>query len=106
MSEGKHTPGPWKAKMQRNRYNHDLGWIIEHGNGRIGWASLAYADTNSEATKSDPARKANALLIASAPDILEWAKSILAEHDAGGDISLASIGHLRSAVSKAEGRDE
>jgi hypothetical protein len=56
--------GPWKAHIQRDKAGRDLGWIIEHENGRIGWASLAYADTNKEAEADDPARAANAHLIA------------------------------------------
>jgi hypothetical protein len=64
------TPGPWSAHIQRSKAGDDLGWIIEHSNGRIGWASLAYADTNQEAAKNDPAREANARLIAAAPDML------------------------------------
>jgi len=69
MSTPKHTPGPWTASIQRSKSGEDLGWIVEHSNGRIGWASLAYRDTNAEATADDPAREANARLIAAAPDL-------------------------------------
>jgi hypothetical protein len=61
------TPGPWKAHIQRSKQGDDLGWIVEFNNGRIGWASLAYADINREAEKDDPAREANAHLMAAAP---------------------------------------
>ena len=67
----KHTPGPWKARMQYSRNGRELGWMVEHSNGRIGWASLAYADTNEEAPAEDPANAANARLIAAAPDLVE-----------------------------------
>jgi hypothetical protein len=73
-----HTPGPWVARLQTNVHGADLGWIIEHSNGRIGWASLAYADMNDEAGKDDPARDANARLIAAAPDMLAALQAICA----------------------------
>lgn len=69
--EAKHTPGPWEASIQRSKDGRDLGWIVEHVNGRIGWASLAYAHANKEADEADPAREANARLIAAAPELLE-----------------------------------
>jgi hypothetical protein len=72
----KHTKGPWTAHIQRSKNQDDLGWIIEHANGRIGWASLAYADTNKEASQDDPAREANARLIAAAPDLLALVKEL------------------------------
>ena len=74
--EAKHTPGPWEASIQRSKDGRDLGWIVEHVNGRIGWASLAYAHTNKEADEADPAREANARLIAAAPELLEALKAV------------------------------
>lgn len=97
----KHTPGPWDARIQRGKDGRDLGWIIEHGNDRIGWSSLAYADTNREADATDPAREANARLIAAAPDLLEAlkrAENWLSEW-ASAEPYLAII---RAAIAKAE----
>lgn len=88
MSDAKHTPGPWTASIQRSKEGRDLGWIVEHNNGRIGWASLAYANTNREAIASDPAREANARLIAAAPELLAVVQEACAIFDAnheGGD---------------------
>lgn len=75
----KHTPGPWNARIQRSRAGQDLGWIVEFSNGRIAWACLAYADTNDEAKKDDPAREANAHLIEAAPELLEACEASLDE---------------------------
>lgn len=94
-----HTPGPWASRIQTSKEGRDLGWIIEHGNGRIGWASLAYADTNKEAGADDPAREANARLIAAAPDLAFQLLAAANYIDAlGGDSK-----SYRAAIARATG---
>ena len=95
-----HTPGPWTARIQKNKSHADLGWIIEHSNGRIGWASLAYADTNREAGADDPSREANARLIAAAPDLLAALEGVLRV----ADRATVEFDAARAAIAKARGQ--
>jgi hypothetical protein len=91
MSESKHTPGPWRASYDRQKRRHsfvgDGMWFAN-----VSWTVIS--DRN----------EADAHLIAAAPDLLDWLKSIVADHDTGHGVSLASIGHARVAIAKAEGR--
>jgi hypothetical protein len=107
-----HTPGPWVASVQRSREGSDLGWIVQHKNGRICWPSLAYSEPNAEADASDPAREANARLIAAAPDMYEALKEALQLFDlvtALDDQGSNALGQaeiaIRAALAKAEGRE-
>ncbi|MEE3046621.1 MAG: hypothetical protein VX620_15335 [Pseudomonadota bacterium] len=105
-AQTKHTPGPWKSYILRSKAGRDLGWIVEHSNGRIAWTSLAYADTNKEADKNDPAREANARLIAAAPDLLNACKAVfddVASIDNDSCLSLEVGRALKAAIAKAEG---
>jgi len=94
MSEAKYTPGPWSVKSTENG---DFQIIY---NERGNWLAEVFED--DDPVEGRPL--ANAMLIAAAPDLLEWAKSALADYDEHGKITLAGIGHLRAAVDKAEGR--
>lgn len=77
---GKHTPGPWQARMQVSSAGRALGWIIEFSCGqRIGWASLAALHTATVRVREDgPTDAANAQLMAAAPDLLESLEDALA----------------------------
>lgn len=105
----KHTPGPWKARMQYSRGGRELGWMVEHSNGRIGWASLAYADTNEEAPVADPVNAANARLIAAAPDLLEALRKCdeAMTWETGGEpldtMLIAARDAARAALAKTQG---
>lgn len=58
----KHTPGPWAA-------HHDHGWlVVESSNGDM----LIKIEKGSAAKK----HMADALLIAAAPDLLEFAEEV------------------------------
>ena len=63
------TPGPWFAHEQRSTRGESLGWIINHGHGRIGWSSYATAIPNEGERPPCPISTANAHLIAAAPDL-------------------------------------
>ena len=90
----KHTPGPWVV---------GTGWIFRavtsnpHGGGHIG----VREDTHITFRETDIGR-ANARLIAAAPDLLEAAKQALALLDGKG-IGITAH-NLRAAIAKAEGR--
>ena len=99
-----HTPGPWTASIQRNKAGDDLGWIVEHSNGRIGWASLAYRDANVEATPEDPAREANARLIAAAPDLLTALRVAVRQNAHDLLMTGEELRTCEAAIAKAEGK--
>ena len=84
----KHTPGPWKA-IECAVYRSDNGDKV--------------ADTWL-AKPSVGAKKANARLIAAAPDLLEAAREAnkaLCHHGLGEDPALMM---LQAAIAKAEGK--
>lgn len=89
-----HTPGPWKFAHDRN----DL--IVHDGD------DVAYVDTLiPERPKAE--QRANARLIAAAPELLEAARIALAESERanahfGMDTSPATMA-LRAAIAKATG---
>ncbi len=97
MSE--RTPGPWEAS--------ELGVIAEHctTHGNFYVCSLIDPDCNED--------KANAMLIAAAPELLKALEDMLAYVESVSDIEqheIPSVGPLglvlqaRSAIAKAEGK--
>jgi hypothetical protein len=72
-----HTPGPWIAEEQKDKWGNSCGWIINHINGRIGWSSYATAIPNEGERKPYPIGAANARLIAAAPDLLSVVQALL-----------------------------
>jgi hypothetical protein len=99
MSEMKHTPGPWQW---------DAGVIPPDGPGRYADIYVTGEDGEpliiAEFNDSIPQGRANACLIAAAPDLLdacnraEWWLSTHPEGTAMRDV-------LRVAIAKAEGRE-
>jgi len=104
----KHTPGPWKARQHHSdeaRFEvypvRDVGFGVP---SEIADVTAHYA--NEFSTEIVEAR-ANAWLIAAAPELLEAARKSLnyienTENELG--ITLTSGDALRSAIAKAEGR--
>lgn len=91
----KHTPGPWET--EENSYGNEIDvYPVKDGPPPIGrWAEICTVKDY----ENDEEMRANARLIAAAPDLLEAAHNALA----GGvpkEIAVA----LRLAISKAEGR--
>ncbi|WP_159585965.1 hypothetical protein [Chelativorans xinjiangense] len=100
MSSEKYTPGEWEAK----------GRYVFSGNNCIG-----ICDTDND---TETRMKANARLMAAAPDMLDalkeaedhllWAKATL--DDAGrrsvGEAMDRCVTEIRAAIAKAEGRGE
>lgn len=104
-----HTPGPWVAREQVNKDGRSLGWIVEHGNGRIGWSSYATARPNEGEAAPYPIGAANARVMAAAPDLLECLRDLLTAAEAevnekgGGGFILARMTDARAAIAKATG---
>lgn len=98
MSEMKHTPGPWRA---------NASWIegpaMALRIASVDWPSA----TPGSAPRNVAEARANARLIAAAPDLLEAAKAILARFpsDHGPSSPLYDEAKaLSAAIAKAEGR--
>ena len=90
MSAPKHTPGPWAVSGREINGPIDTGVIV----ARIPeWGILADAP--------DPGR-ANARLIAAAPDLLAALEAV-AEFWAGGDVPAELDAQMRAALAKARG---
>lgn len=110
MSESKHTPGEWLL------VDHTVYALNDQGENRFtalvqgGWVHRG--SFSSERTSEDE-KSANARLIASAPDLLEALKAMLA-HACVADADPndkdaedhAAERKARAAIAKAEGRDE
>ena len=105
----KHTPGPWilcqpaSVTMPRN------GSVIYGFSDVDGWAVIAECVPNTREDGSQIFdRKANAALIAAAPELLEALKAIRAEY---GDCTKPTMicaqrmfNIARAAIAKAEGK--
>jgi hypothetical protein len=100
MSDTKFTAGPWFAVEQKNQFGHSLGWLIEHRNGRIGWSSYGTYEPNVPEERPYPIARANAHLMAAAPDLYAVLAEFLAEEDRQGWES-ALIDRARLALAKA-----
>jgi hypothetical protein len=85
----KPTPGPWHVAAR----NGDITRILDYP-GRL------VAEVRG-ATGSKSEMKANARLIAAAPELLAVLKLVL-DHD--GKLTGADWTHLRAAIAKAEGK--
>lgn len=106
-NEIKHTPGPWAAKkgvgwyVVRSAHSQDDNFAIAVGSNKT---SLVDAPTGDDAEA-----KANARLIAAAPELLsacEHAMTLLSPFDdAGLSLGLGSdaLYPIKSAIAKARG---
>ena len=105
MAETKFTQGPWVAEQQVNKSGESLGWIIEHGNGRIGWSSFATARPNQGEVSPYTQSGFNAHLIAAAPDLYRELDGLvfwLTRHAEGGGETPELVTAL-DALAKARG---
>ena len=80
----KFSPGPWEARQSFNGY-----WFIDHQQGDEGYTL----------TKLD-CGEADALLIASAPELFACLKQVLDSH---GELDDALWNRIRNAVADASG---
>lgn len=82
-----HTPGPWTIEHTDEIYGADS-------------APVAYVQ---DTDRTNQQNRANARLIAAAPELLAALKRIVEWDDADCDASLASINAARAVITKAEG---
>ena len=97
MTESKHTPGPWNIGW-------GLVWNAARGiTSRV--SGEAWKWKNKDGFESES--KANARLIAAAPDLLEACEDALASLDALAEEGIIEegkeAGTLRAAIAKAKG---
>ena len=93
----KHTPGPWILKFGKGIL-HD--YIIRGPNG---WP-VACFEHYKQATKKET--KANARLIAAAPELLEALERLMVECDLVSDNALEAYTKARAAIAKATGETQ
>jgi len=93
----KHTPGPWRIKWGENIF----------GGERL-VANAGSHQQNFDTEKAAAENKANARLIAAAPDLLEALKAVVTEDGKGWtNLTVGSDSTLAAAVAaiaKAEGK--
>jgi hypothetical protein len=99
-----HTPGPWKFGDNSKYFKTNPFNVYVQGGGVH---SAAIANIPNKRTIPESEARANALLIAAAPDMLYALEDLLAavaEHDGPKSIDeLGVIGRAMRAVSKAKG---
>ena len=99
----KHTPGPWKAAADKD----DGGFVIMMGSRLENEGAfqaiheLIYVDNLFKGEKGYKEARANARLIAAAPDLLASLRELLAGAPYGSEAAVYQ--RARAAVLKAEG---
>ena len=90
----KHTPGPWNTMVSGGSVWSSGGeWVCDP------------SDRHAYPTDT---QRANARLIAAAPDMLEALEAVVAWQDGDGDFNLHAIAaeeQVRAAIAKAKGED-
>lgn len=96
-AQNKHTPGPWFA-VQNSSY-----WQI---NTKDGWqiGDTCASSCSPEYGCSMALGKANAHLMAAAPELLEICKELLTHASMTEHMSASAVERARVAIAKAEGR--
>ena len=88
MNETKHTPGPWTATPTAGHETHGQ--------------SVVYAEADGKDVAVIYDGKANARLIAAAPELLAACKAIAALMDGQGRANMPEVaGQARAAIAKA-----
>lgn len=102
-----HTPGPWDVTEKAIIGNNGGTWIAEHP--AVKWQTLKSVTKSGDAIVAESIKQANANanLIASAPDLLEALRFLLADYIAiqGDKLTGSSvpIEMAQAAIAKAEG---
>ncbi len=100
MSEkSKHTPGPWTINMDSLGESLEGCVDIDAPSAHVG--ALAVVVWKMDEDEISPANRANAHLIAAAPDLLAAAKRVYAESMAY-DLTIGALEDLQAAIEKAE----
>ena len=101
-----HTKGPWKVE-KHSHINGELwltvlsgAWDITHNGGKSAIADCRYS------AMSDEENKANAKLIAAAPELLEALEAIAADYElfksTGNNAALTLAAKAKAAIKKAK----
>lgn len=98
---GKHTPGPWKCDERP----HFGAWFVRQD--PVNWNGMGYqlicdCPAEKKGTHYGDMFKANARLIAAAPDMLDALRLIAGED--GLCVTDGTIAAARAAIAKAEGK--
>jgi hypothetical protein len=101
MQKPTHTPGPWH--IANSKSGHFCVWgDASHRQQGYSECCICVISPIQNITTID---KANAALIAAAPDLLEAAKQALQVFvDQGWDDDLSAAKSLKAAIAKAEGK--
>lgn len=99
-TETKHTPGPWKVTDGTMTSFPDSVYVS--GVGRDGFQSVI-AILNDD-TGTDHDKRANARLIATAPELLEALVSVYDSRNAGPGELQPNWDAIKKLIAKAEGR--
>jgi type II secretory pathway component GspD/PulD (secretin) len=84
-----HTPGPWKYNGYTDVYHSRGGTICEMPKGY----------------EHSPEHRANAILIAAAPDMLKALENIISKFDEGKNVEGHCICDARAAIELAHGHE-
>lgn len=107
---GKHTPGPWFVDDNNNIWRRNPIELYENGGGVAGDKPLACCNQGwyGEGQVGFPVR-ANAQLIAAAPEMLEALKKALDALERADDYGVPGLGRVidaaYDAIRKAEGEE-
>lgn len=92
----KHTPGPWKVEERK----HVLGTVITYGTVII---AQVFCWGKKPSDKMRLESKANAALIAAAPD-MKFALDFALCHNDNPEAWPEALEHIKKAIAKAEGK--
>lgn len=102
MTQSQHTSGPWVLK-DTMKSGH---WIC-NGNSESLYERIAIVDPAPTEEGSENQGKANAHLIAAAPDLLHALEGMVLKHIADHGLQLISAGHplaqAQTVIAKAKG---
>lgn len=97
MSTAKHTPGPWHATQWGKT-------VVIDAPEYLGLAHLNHiGNIMANGRPALAIDKANARLIAAAPEMLEALKALLWQHDNHGQLFGMALQDARATIAKAEG---
>ncbi len=104
----KHTPGPWVVDDGMVTMEDQAQQLKEDIGTKRQWVAIGLEDEDGFSEVVALAHPSNALLIASAPDLLETCKQLLNRIDYHGSIDPireeGPLEDLRQAITKAEGK--
>jgi hypothetical protein len=109
----KHTQGPWNVKLKPRKWNPTMCcpesevWAIKGPDKKHSpVATVRVAGYGMGPSMA--VRKANAILIAAAPDLLAASEAFISELDSGSDFTAweKAKADLREAINKATGADQ